>query len=88
MATLKEYQDKTKGPFDGKLSMNLDDVAFDIDGIDIKFKVEGSVVTVWAYRETEISYDIVTHEDVHPVDRIREMPAWVEIAQFDPRDYV
>ncbi len=88
MATLKEYQDKTKGPFDGKLPMNLEDTTFDIDGYEIKFTVKDSEVIVWAYRDTEISYDVLAYGEEKPVDRIVERPAWVEIGSFDPKDYV
>ncbi len=54
--------------------MNLADTTFDIDGIDIRFEVEGSVVTVWAYKER--------------VTDLTPRPGWVEIAQFDPSDYM
>ncbi len=54
--------------------MNLADMTFDIDGVDIRFEVEDSVVTVWAYKEKR--------------DKLTPNPAWVEISQFDVRDYV
>ena len=66
--------------------MYLDGKTFEVDGIKIRFEVEGSVVTVFAPRDSTIKYDIV--EDKNPVGQVVERPSWVEIAQFDPRDYV
>lgn len=54
--------------------MNLADTTFDIDGVDVRFEVEESVVTVWAYKEK--------------TSPIMPRPAWIEVAQFDLRDYV
>lgn len=67
--------------------MKLDDAIFDIDGVEVKFSVEESEVTVWAYRDTEIKYDIVTRDE-GVVDQIVERPAWVEIGSFNPKDFV
>ncbi len=47
---------------------------FEVDGVEVRFEVEGSVVTVWAYKEKR--------------DKLTPNPAWVEISQFDVRDYV
>jgi hypothetical protein len=44
-------------------------------------------VTVWAYRDREVVYDIEEY-DKGVVDRIVERPSWVEIGSFNPRDYV
>ena len=54
--------------------MNLADTTFDIDGVDIRFEVKDSVVTVWAYKEK--------------TDWLTKRPAWVEVSEFDVRDYV
>ena len=57
--------------------MNLEDTIFDIDGVEVKFKVKNSVVTVWAYSEKSFA-----------LDGILIQPGWVEVAEFDVRDYV
>ncbi len=54
--------------------MNLEDVTFDIDGVEVRFKVKDSVVTVLAYKEK--------------TDKLTPRPAWVEVDEFDVRDYV
>jgi hypothetical protein len=68
--------------------MNLADTTFDIDGVEVRFEIEDSEVTVWAYRDHEVRYDIVVREDDEPVGQLVERPSWVEIGSFNPRDYV
>ncbi len=46
----------------------------DVDGVEVRFEVQGSVVTVWAYKEK--------------TDKLTPRPAWVEVSEFDVRDYV
>ena len=54
--------------------MNLADMIFDIDGVEVRFEVKDSVVTVLAYKEK--------------IDWLTSRPAWVEVSEFDVRDYV
>lgn len=68
--------------------MNLEDTTFDIDGIEVKFKIKDSEVTVLAYRDVTQTEDILTYDSEHPVGQITERPAWVEIGSFNPRDYM
>ena len=68
--------------------MNLEDTTFDIDGVEVKFKIKDSEVTVWAYRDVTQTEDIVTYDSETPVGQITERPTWVEIGSFNPRDYV
>ncbi len=68
--------------------MNLEDTTFDIDGIEVRFRIKDSEVTVWAYRDTTVTEDIMTYNDEHPVGQITERPAWVEIGSFNPKDYM
>ncbi len=46
----------------------------EVDGVEVRFETQGSVVTVWAYKET--------------TDKLTPNPAWVEVSEFDVRDYV
>jgi len=69
--------------------MRLEDTTFDIDGMEVKFTVkDDSEVTVWAYRDTTVTEDIMTYNDEHPVGQITQRPAWVEIGSFNPKDYM
>ena len=68
--------------------MRLEDTTFDIDGIEVKFKIKDSEVTVLAYKDITVTEDIMTYDDENPVGQITQRPHWVEIGFFNPRDYM
>lgn len=68
--------------------MNLADTIFDIDGVEVRFEIKDSEVTVWAYKDRTTTYDVLAYGEEHAVDQIVERPSWVEIGSFNPRDYV
>ena len=49
-------------------------IYFDVDGVEVMVQVDGSEITVWAYKEK--------------TSELMPNPAWVEVSQFDVRDYV
>jgi hypothetical protein len=83
----KEPNHWKQGEADLRNVMNLTYKEFEVDGVRVKFSVEESEVTVWAYRDRGTTYDIETYDE-GVVDQIVERPAWVEIGSFNPRDYM